>query len=232
MLKKIYDKKEINFALLLIFIYCVTNIPIRGELGDSSIWMMIANIIITILTIVFIKKYKLEEKYGLNNIPIISKKYLYFIPLIILATCNFWGGFKLNYTGLPLLYASITMILIGWIEEIIFRGFLFKAIEKEDGIKKAIIISAITFGIGHILNLVSQPGIDTLMQVIYAISFGFMFVFLFIKTKSLWPCIILHSIVDFTSLYGNQDNLNIYIATILLTIICISYSIYLNKIKD
>lgn len=123
------------------------------------------------------------------------------------------------------------MILIGWIEEIIFRGFLLKAIEKRRGLKVAIIISSVTFGIGHILNLVSQPGFETFLQVIYAIAFGFMFVYVFLKTKSLWPCIILHSIIDFTAMLQG-DNMNTIVTTIIITIICITYTLYLKRIKD
>lgn len=44
------------------------------------------------------------------------------------------------------------MINIGFLEEIIFRGILYKSIEK-DNKKLAIIISSVTFGIGHIVNL-------------------------------------------------------------------------------
>lgn len=49
----------------------------------------------------------------------------------------------------------ITMAIVGYVEEIIFRGFLYKAIEK-DNVKQAIIISAATFGAGHIVNLTSK----------------------------------------------------------------------------
>ncbi len=229
MLKKVYEKNELVFALLFIFLYCVTTIPIRGTLGDESIWMLISTITITVMTTAFITKYKLEEKYGLSRIPVDVKRFLYFIPLIILGTVNFWGGFELAYHGINLLYTSISMILIGYIEELLFRGFLFKAIEKRRGIKIAIVISSITFGIGHILNLVSQPGVDTLMQVIYAIALGFVFVYVFYKSKSLWPCIILHSVVNLTSKYGKQD-INIFLVTSVITIICILYVHYLRKI--
>ena len=116
MLKKLYDKNELWFSLLFIILYCASTIPIRGELGDGSIWMLVATFLITVLTIVFIKKYKLEDKYGLNRLPKNNKRYLYFIPLIILGTCNFWGGFKAQHTGVSLVCALLSMIFIGWIE--------------------------------------------------------------------------------------------------------------------
>lgn len=40
------------------------------------------------------------------------------------------------------------MLCVGFLEEMIFRGLLFEAIAKEN-VKKAIIISSVTFGIRH-----------------------------------------------------------------------------------
>lgn len=229
MIKKLYDKNELWIAISFIVLYCITNIPIRGIFGDESKWMLIANIILITLMMIFIKKYNLDSKYGLDKLPQNSKKFLYFIPCIILGTVNFWGGFKISYVGKELVYASISMILIGVIEEIIFRGFLFKAIEKNKGITPAILITSITFGIGHILNLVAQPGIDTMLQVMYAIAFGFMFVYMFYKSGSLYPCIILHSIINLTSKYGQEFNM--YISTVIVIIICVLYTLYLNGLN-
>ena len=82
------------------------------------------------------------------------------------------------------------MINIGFIEEIIFRGFLYKMMEQ-DNVKTAIIVSSITFGIGHIINLLNGATlIPTLMQICYAISTGYLFVIIFYKSKSIIPCII------------------------------------------
>ena len=36
-MKKLYDKKEILFAVLWIVAYCALTIPIRGNLGDESL---------------------------------------------------------------------------------------------------------------------------------------------------------------------------------------------------
>lgn len=130
-----------------------------------------------------------------------------------------------------MVFDCVSMILIGYIEEVIFRGVLFKAVEKNKGIRPAIIISAVTFGIGHILNLVSQPGLDTFLQVVYAIAFGFMFAYVFHKCKSLWPCIILHSVVDLTSKFGGNDR-NSYLVTVIVSVICIGYALYLHRLPD
>ena len=125
------------------------------------------------------------------------------------------------------------MINVGFIEEIIFRGFLFKAISKES-IKKGIIISSITFGIGHIVNLINgSPLISTIIQIIYAVSLGYLFVTIFYKSKSLIPCIITHSLINSLSIFNTSKGIKEYIFSSILIIISLSYAIYINKkIKD
>ena len=181
-MKRLYEKNEILFAVLWILVYCFTTIPIRGNLGDESIWMTIVLIVIAVSATVFIKINHLEKKYGLTR-------------------C--------------------------------FRGFLFKALIPKDGIKLAVIISSVTFGIGHIINLFAgQASIETVIQVFFAIAWGFIFTFVFYKCESLLPCIIAHSLVDAFSKFANESNSDvsgwIYMgATILVAIV---YGIYLAKL--
>ena len=60
--------------------------------------------------------------------------------------------------------AVFSMILVGFVEEMIFRGFLFRALLGEDKPVVAIIVSAVTFGIGHIVNLFTgQTSLETIM---------------------------------------------------------------------
>ena len=121
------------------------------------------------------------------------------------------------------------MLEVGFIEEILFRGYLFKILEK-DNQKTAIIITSLTFGIGHIVNLLNGADfIPTLIQILYSISIGYLFVKILIKTKSFWPCIITHSLLNALSIFSNQTTIIFYISSILLLFISLSYSFYLNK---
>lgn len=90
------------------------------------------------------------------------------------------------------------MLCVGFIEEVIFRGFLFKAIAK-DNLKSAIIISSVTFGVGHLVNLFNRSGMDlvsNLCQICFAIAVGFLLVTIFYRGGSLLPCIITHSAIN------------------------------------
>lgn len=229
-MRKLYEKNEVAFALIWIALYCVLSIPIRGKYGDESPQMLAALLAITAGLAVFLGKGKLLGRYGLTHWPLNSRRCLYFIPLWIIATGNLWSGIHLSYSGAALLFATISMSLIGYIEEIIFRGFLFEGMLRNDGAKAAIIVSSITFGIGHILNMFAGwTGLYSILDVIFAIAGGFIFTYVFYKSGSLLPGIIAHSLVDVFSKYGlltDAGNLAYMIATIVLSI---GYCVYLSR---
>lgn len=202
---KFYEKSEIWFAVVLILVYVIPAANLRGNYGDESPWMMLFLLLLTLLITFFICKNGLSEKYGLTSWPD-SRKFLYFFPFIILISVNLWFGAKPVYSGIGQIFAVVSMMLIGFLEEMIFRGFLFRAIEKQS-LKRAIIISAVTFGIGHIINLLTgQATLDTVAQMLYAIAIGFAFILAFHRGKSMWPMIITHSLIDATSKFRNYDN--------------------------
>ena len=64
----------------------------------------------------------------------------------------------------------ILMLCVGFIEEVIFRGFLFKAIAK-DNVKTAIIISSVTFGVGHLVNLVNGSGMELVANLFQIVGY-------------------------------------------------------------
>lgn len=228
---KLYKKNEILFAVLWILVYCFLSIPIRGELGDQSIWMLIALIVIAAGITVFVKKNHLEEKYGLTGWPKNTKKYLFFIPMWILVTGNMWGGCALSYSGAAQVFAVLSMLLIGYVEEMLFRGFLFKALIPKDGIKIAVAISAVTFGIGHIVNLLAgQADLETVIQVFFAIAWGFIFTMVFYKSGSLIPCIIAHGLVDAFSKFAADSLTMEWVYMSVTIVVAIIYCFYLSRL--
>lgn len=113
-----------------------------------------------------------------------------------------WNGIAINKATDEIIFHILTMINIGFLEEIIFRGVLYRSIEK-DNKKLAIIISSLTFGIGHIVNLLNGADlVPTLIQICYAVAIGFLFVTIFNKSKSLIPCIVTHIAVNSLSVLG------------------------------
>ena len=139
------------------------------------------------------------------------------------------GGIHINNTPAEIIFHILTMFNIGFLEEIIFRGFLFKMMAK-DNVKSAIIVSSVTFGIGHAVNLLNGADlIPMLTQMCYAITLGYLFVTIFYKSKSLVPCIITHILINSLSIFNVAKEGSIYRTFILLMVVPLVYAIYINK---
>ena len=232
-MRKLYEKNEVLFAVLWIVAYCVILGTIKGNYGYESIAMLIALLCFTAGIIAFVKANHLEEKYGLAGWPKDMKRYLFFIPMWILATGNIWGGFSPDYQGASLATAIVSMALVGFVEEMIFRGFLFRAMLSENETTVAIIVSAVTFGLGHIVNLFTgQASFETAMQIIFAISWGFILTMVCFRGGSIIPCIIAHSLIDVLSLLNADKETVDGIVIGVTVVVAIVYCIYLGKVKD
>ena len=228
-MKRIFEKHETLFCILLIIAYILVNSYCIQNFGIEDYRSTIVNTIFSISLIILIKILKRTSYYGLTKVTNL-KEYLYFIPLLLIVSVNLWNGININNSMAEIIFYILTMINVGFIEEIIFRGFLFKMMAK-DNIKSAIIVSAVTFGIGHIINLLNGADlVPTLMQICYAISIGYLFVIIFHKSKSLIPCIITHSAVNSLSIFNVENGISLYVSSMFLIIIPLAYAVYINKI--
>lgn len=208
-LKKLYEKNESTFAIVWIIFYCFVQ-SLANSLNEIIGIEYAANaafcILQTAVLFVFLKKNDLCKRYGLCRSSVPASRFLYYIPLIFLITGNLWNGAALNYPPAGTACRIAAMLCVGFLEEVIFRGLLFKAIAKEN-VNRAIVISSVTFGIGHIINLLNGSGMtlmENLYQIIFAIAVGFLFVILFYRGQSLLPCIITHSAINSLSTFARE----------------------------
>ena len=230
-MKKLYEKSELAFAIVWIVVYCVLQSvanPLNKVIGIEYAASAVFCVLQTIVLVIFILKNKLQKRYGLCKTPVPACRFLYYVPLLILASGNLWNGAAVNYTPLETACRIVCMLCVGFLEEVIFRGFLFKAIAK-DNIKSAVIISSVTFGIGHIINLLNGSGmdlVDNLCQIVFAIVVGFLLVTIFYRGGSLLPCILVHSAINTLGTFANDANLTtemhlLHLATlIVITVAC------------
>ena len=158
---------------------------------------------------------------------------LWFVPLWVIASGNLWGGIEPHYAMPGLLFAMASMALVGFAEEVIFRGLLFKAMLDNGSKVAAIVVSSATFGIGHIVNLLNgQATVDTAAQVVFAIAVGLVFTLTFYKGGSLWPCIIAHSLIDVASVVSARGDLLDWIYLGVAAVVIAAYCVYLIRIDN
>lgn len=229
-MKKLYEKKPVLFAVLFIVLYCAVTIPIRGEYGDGSIQSLLGLTAVAAVIAVVSSLIPLWRKLGCAAKPQNVRLCLWFLPMILLATGNVWDGFQLRYNGAELWYAMGSMALVGFVEEMIFRGFLFRALLKKDGPKAAVIVSAVTFGIGHIVNLLAgMATVENLLMIVFAIAWGFVFTMVYYKSGSLLPCILGHAVVDVLSVVAAETAWGTWLYIGATVVIGGAYSLYLAK---
>lgn len=211
-MKKLYEKNELTFAIVWIVVYCVLQSlanPLNNAIGVAYAASAAFCVLQTVVLFTFIRKNNLLKRYGLCKSPVPARRFLYYVPLVILASGNLWNGFALNYSPAETACRIVCMLCVGFLEEVIFRGLLFKAIAK-DNIKSAVIISSMTFGIGHIINLFNGSGmalVNNLCQIVFAVAVGFLLVTIFSRGGSLLPCILVHSAINTLGTFANDANL-------------------------
>lgn len=236
-MKKLYEKSELAFALVCIGGYCVLQSlanPLNQAIGIKYSVSAILCVLQAVFLWRFINKSDLSQQYGLCKSPIPARQFLYYLPLVVLMTRNFWNGVAINFSLTETICYIICMLCVGFVEEVIFRGLLFKAIAK-DNVKMAIVISSVTFGLGHLLNLVNGSGMglmENLFQVTGAIAIGFLFVILFYRGGSLLPCIVAHAVINITSAFANETGLTMekrVIIHLVMIAITVAYALILIK---
>ena len=235
---KLYKKNEISFAILWIVVYVVLSSladQLSETIGVTKSITAVLHIAMSLILYFWIRNNKLCEKYGLCRSVVPAKRFLYYLPLIVIASTAFWGGIKLRYGFPEALLFFVSMCCVGFLEEVIFRGLLFRAMEK-DSLKTAILVSALTFGFGHIVNLFNGSGRDpvsSIVQIVFAVMIGFVLVLIFYHGKSLIPCILFHSANNALKVFSAGSTMDpqaeMMLNFVLIVVILGGYSLYLVR---
>ena len=229
-MRKFYETKPVLFAILWIVIYVVLMAPLRGSYGDDSLQMLLGLVAVSAALLAVIRLLGIEKELGMTRWLQNGKALLWLLPMWVLSTGNLWGGVGLRYAGINSLMAVLSFLLVGVVEEIVFRGFLFNGMRRTGKLSVAIVVSALTFGMGHIVNLLTgHATMETLVQVLFAVAWGFLFTFAYLKGGSLLPCIAIHGLIDAFSVFS-RDSLVADWAYIVATVAAaLVYCLYLRK---
>ena len=117
----------------------------------------------------------------------------------IMLTLYLGGYFQIvmiNDNGLHLLFPLVFIALMGTLEELIFRGVLYRIIETQLGTTLALIISGLFFGLSHITNEHA-----TILSVLGAGIGGLIAGTMFSATKRLWLPISFHVMWNFMQVF-------------------------------
>jgi len=230
--KKLFEKTKLGFALVWIGIYCVgmsvfdeISRRIGVESSASAVFALAAGLFLYF----WLKRQGKLEQFGLCKPTAPAKAFLFYIPLIVITLQNVWGGVAMHYDAVGTVCFIVKMLCVGFLEELIFRGFLFRAMCRSS-VRWAVVVSSVTFGLGHILNLVNGSGMgvaENLVQIVCAVLIGFLYVIMFWRGGSLWPCIISHGVLNSLSAFSATGESMVRI--VILCVLVVAYAVVLMK---
>jgi membrane protease YdiL (CAAX protease family) len=194
----------LGFILLLILLSVGGQVTVRTILGslrrDSTLLIMIIAIAATGAVVIarrFIDK-KSTVSLGLK-IDGETFKDLLFGMLVSFSMAGLIFGVmvgtglidnvEINKIGISaFLLLLLPNILIGWWEEIVFRGYLLQNMAEGMGLRTAVLLSCILYGLVHAAN----PNAGLLSTAIIVL-FGFLRIYGYLATKQLWLSIGMHT---------------------------------------
>ena len=238
---KMFEKNKVTFSVVLIVIYVVGSSVMQrvsASLGAEFSAEMIFCLILSCLLIVFIGRNSLAEYLGLKKSEVKASKMLFYIPLIAVAAAGTFFGVGMGYGIGATVRHTVMMICVGFLEEVIFRGFLFRGIAKNN-LTRAVVISSLTFGIGHFVNLINgKELLENSAQVVFAVAVGFVLVFVFLRTESIIPCIVFHALNNCVTAFSTGDILigrlgetnAVLVSCAIKVTICAAYLVYVTKL--
>ena len=89
-----------------------------------------------------------------------------------------------------------TSLLIGFVEEVPYRGFVFQKMCEWLPVKSAVVISSLLFVAIHLPGWLSLH-LFTLKTFVFVFVFGLVMAILLLASRSLWASIVSHSLNDF-----------------------------------
>ncbi len=137
---------------------------------------------------------------GLNRWATTRGWVLSWLPMLYIV-----GGLALaTFLGMPpisvLCLILLNCMLVGFSEELMFRGVLLQAFRQATSIWTAVLLTSVAFGAVHSLNVFVTGDLKAaLIQSTAAFLSGLMFVALRLRTGSLWIPILVHGLWDFAT---------------------------------
>lgn len=182
---------------------------------DSSMFRVFIffEILLTIFVVYLIKFFNISN----IGFEAIRKRHLiWLIPHLLLIICMFTNvvlkkSYDVNFSQIVIIF--IVSVLMGFSEELMFRGILFRSLCLRGNKFYAMFISSFLYAlVGGAIVIGKGINTDLLVQIIVSFCFGFFASALRLKMKNIIPIIIIHSLWAFAlnlfSLYKIEQTIS------------------------
>lgn len=175
----------------------------------------------------------------------LKKQWLIALVALIVAINNapiiglLCGNVTVSVSAFEFLQYIFYCISIGLYEEFFYRGLILICVlialkDKEHYALKALIVSSIIFSLSHLVNLFAGSSVAAvIMQLGYTFLVGMLCGLVFVFTKNLFACVLIHAVYDVGGLFvGNVGTGDMWDGvTIALTVVIAISAIVILLIK-
>lgn len=201
-MKRLYEKNEVRHFLVWLAIYLgvgivVINIGAAVGISEHDV-VALPLLALAVVMLVYLHRTGIGAEIGLGTPPAVPAPRMWFyLPLLLLVGMPLTSGLRHDLAALAVGAIVVHYVAVGFLEEVLFRGLLLRAMLNKRRPVWAVVISALTFGIGHVVSLlIGQSAQDTVWQIINATFVGLIFTLVVIATASLTMVIIAHMLYN------------------------------------
>ena len=231
--RKLQDTKPIWHAVMWIAIYIVA-VNIGDFMGEQLGFPGMTSIVLVALSIALLLYLRAGRRlafYGIRRVqPGTLPLTLFYVPLFAIALLQYGKGFAADLDWQAVSFAILLVVAVGFIEELLFRGFLLQALRTRGNLTRAIIISGATFGIGHIVNLLRGYSLtDQALQIVAAVLIGIALAYCVVLTGSILPGVAFHALFNLSGTLTAHSVLGDAITVGVIVIVMIPYILFLRN---
>jgi membrane protease YdiL (CAAX protease family) len=188
------------FFLLLFFLLSLLGGGVAGSITrDPVVLLTLSYLIIGTGAALFLSGMGWWEKAGFTTLGQRRDRALYLLPAAI-ALLSLSEGISVTGWREVALFAVFSLI-VAWTEEAFFRGLILQTLLPA-GIRIAVILSALLFGLPHLFNVLGGlwDPLFVIANTVAAFGIGVTLAALVIRTRTIWPPVMIHALVNFTAL--------------------------------
>ena len=155
-------------------------------------------------------------------------------PLLLVLALLFIGnsGIDISSFNKLLMILGTQIMIVAFIEEIIFRGFMLNILISK-GIRSAVLTSSLLFALTHSLQLLGGQSLETtISQITYAFFIGMVLSLLIVNQQSIIVAIVFHGLNNSLIMMGKDNDSSIYTYIIILLLIIYTVFLWIRALKS
>jgi len=155
-------------------------------------------------------------------------------PLLLVLALLFIGnsGIDISSFNKLLMILGTQIMIVAFIEEIIFRGFMLNILISK-GIRSAVLTSSLLFALTHSLQLLGGQSLETtISQITYAFFIGMVLSLLIVNQQSIIVAIVFHGLNNSLIMMGKDNDSSIYTYIIILIMIIYTVFLWIRALKS